>query len=86
MLGERLNSIRKKAGITAQEMANSLDITERSYRFYEAEKRYPSLDTLVKIADILNVTTDYLLSRDDFLKSHEVFVDERIKNLPKYPK
>ena len=72
MFNDRLNQIRKSKGFTAQQMADILCINIRSYRAYESADRSPSLDILVKIADILNVSTDYLLCRDEFLKSHEV--------------
>ena len=64
MLGETLNKTRKSQGITAQQMADYLNISLRSYRYFESNDRQPSLQTLVKIADKLNVTTDYLLCRD----------------------
>ncbi|MFG6392875.1 MAG: helix-turn-helix domain-containing protein [Lachnospiraceae bacterium] len=86
MFGQRLNQIRKYKGITAQQMADKLQIALRSYRMYESENRSPSLDMLVKIADILNVSTDYLLCRDKFIQSHEVYVDEASINLPICPK
>lgn len=63
MLGEILNKTRKSKGITAQQMADYLNINLRSYRAYESNDRQPSLGTLVKIADKLNVSTDYLLGR-----------------------
>lgn len=70
MIGEVLNKTRKSQGITAQQMADYLDMGLHSYRKYESNDRQPSLKTLVKIADKLNVTTDYLLCR------HEACVDE----------
>ncbi len=76
MFNERLNKIRKSKGITAQQMADSLCINIRSYRAYESADRSPNIEFLVKIADILDVSTDVLLCRDDFLKSHGVFFDE----------
>lgn len=76
MFNERLNKIRKSKGITAQQMADSLCINIRSYRAYESADRSPNIEFLVKIADILDVSTDVLLCRDDFLKSHGVSFDE----------
>ena len=76
MFHTRLNEIRKKKGVTAQQMADSLHINIRSYRAYESADRSPNLEILVKIADILNVSTDYLLCRDEYLRSHGVFFDE----------
>ena len=76
MFSQRLNETRKTKGITAQQMADSLNINIRSYRAYESADRSPNIEILVKIADILDVSTDYLLCRDDFLKAHATSVDE----------
>ena len=76
MFGKRLNSIRKKQGYTAQNMADILSVGLRTYRHYESGHTFPSSDTLVKIADTLDVSIDYLLCRDEWLKSHGVSVGE----------
>lgn len=70
MFGERLNKTRKSKGFTAQFMADNISVGLRTYRHYESSRSYPSFSTLVKIADILDVSTDYLLERDDFLAKH----------------
>lgn len=70
MFKERLNQTRKQAGVSAQQMADALRIGLRSYRNYESGDREPSLDMLVRIADRLDVSIDYLLCRDDFLARH----------------
>lgn len=64
-LPQRLNHWRKLRNYTAQEMADLLCIGLRSYRNYESGDRSPSLDILVQIADILEVSTDYLLGRTE---------------------
>lgn len=76
MFGQQLNSIRKSRGYTAQYMSDRLQVALRSYRMYESGDRSPSLDMLVKIADILDVSTDYLLCRYDWMESHGVSADE----------
>lgn len=76
MFGKRLNETRKRKGFTVQFMADELSVAIRTYRNYESEHSYPSLESLVKIADLLDVSIDYLLCRDDFLKSHGVSFDE----------
>ncbi len=65
MFSEMLNQTRKTKGITAQKMADQLGIGLRSYRNYESGDRQPSLEMLVKIADILEVSIDYLLCRTE---------------------
>lgn len=68
--GKRLNQTRKERGKTAQNMADMLGIGIRSYRAYESNTREPYYETLVKIADYLDVSTDFLLCRDVFLAKH----------------
>ncbi len=68
--GKRLNQSRKEHGQTAQNMADMLGIGLRSYRAYESNDREPCFETLVKLADYLDVSTDYLLCRDEFLAKH----------------
>lgn len=67
MFSQRLNQIRKERGISAQKMADLLHTGIRNYRKYESGDAKPTIDGLVQIADILEVSTDYLLCRDDFL-------------------
>lgn len=68
MFSERLNQIRKERGFTAQQMADKLQTGIRNYRKYESGDAKPTLEGLVMIADILGVSTDYLLCRDEFLE------------------
>ncbi len=70
MFSKRLNQTRKERGITAQKMADLLQTGIRNYRKYESGDAKPTLDGLVQIADILDVSTDYLLCRDEFLAKH----------------
>ena len=76
MFNTRLREIRMVRGCTQQNMADFLNIALRSYQCYETGSRCPSFALLVQIADTLNVSTDYLLGRDEFLKSHGVAFDE----------
>ena len=70
MFSERLNQTRKSKGFTAQQMADMLHTGIRNYRKYESGDAKPTIDGLIAIADILNVSTDYLLCRDDFPSKH----------------
>lgn len=59
---ENLRHYREKAGYkTAKDFSNALGIPYNTYTAYENQKREPKLDMLVKIADLLNVSTDELL-------------------------
>lgn len=76
MFNKRLREMRMKRGFTQQHLADLLNIALRSYQCYETGTRTPCYDLLILMADILDVSLDYLLGRDDFMKSHGVSVDE----------
>jgi transcriptional regulator with XRE-family HTH domain len=61
-LGEKLKSLRKAAGLSLDQLSEQTGIS-KSY-LWELENRdaaKPSAETLTKVSDRLNVTTDYLL-------------------------
>ena len=60
---KRLREERMKAKLTQQEMANQLNISRGAYAQYENDMTQPSIETLVKIANILKTSTDYLTGR-----------------------
>ena len=62
-LGDRIREYRTSIRMTQADFANRLGITGASVSAYENGTRLPSYDVLVKIADILGVTTDELLGR-----------------------
>ncbi|MBD5119009.1 MAG: helix-turn-helix transcriptional regulator [Clostridiales bacterium] len=61
----RLREARSKKGLMQKEVAEYLKMTPRAYQYYEGGRRRPDYETLVAIADYLEVTTDYLLGRTD---------------------
>ncbi len=76
MFGKRLRHMRIKRGFTQQRIADALSISLNTYQKYEQSERSPSFDTLIELANLLQVSIDWLLGRDDFLKSLGVSVDE----------
>jgi len=60
---DNLKAYRLELGMTQFEMATTLGITTRGYRNYELGAREPDLSTLVKIADMLDVSLDDLVGR-----------------------
>lgn len=63
---KRLKEIRIENGFTQQKIAEELGIKQQSYARYELGNGEPSLLTLIKIAKIFGVTTDYLLGISDY--------------------
>lgn len=58
---ERLKKLRKDAGLTQVDVANKLGISQPAYASWERGIKKPTQENLVKIAQILNVSVDYLV-------------------------
>lgn len=69
VLGERIRELRKKKGLTQQELANMINLTKVSISCYESGTRTPNLETFTDLVDALDTTPDYLLGRDKLLVS-----------------
>ncbi|AGX43998.1 helix-turn-helix domain-containing protein [Clostridium saccharobutylicum] len=65
MLGERIKLLRKDQGITQDQLAEYINVSRSSINGYENGGVEPSLSVLVKIADVFNVSLDYLLGRTE---------------------
>ncbi len=52
-------------GYTQRQMASFLGISQPSYIRYEKGDAEPTQENLVKIADIFDVSVDYLLGREE---------------------
>ena len=62
-LGNKIKQYRLSLKMTQSDFAERLGVTGASVSAYENGTRQPSFDVLVKIANILNTTTDDLLGR-----------------------
>ena len=62
---ERLRQLRKSANISQQTLGNAMNVTKVSISGYETGNRKPDTDTLQKLADYFDVSTDYLLGRSE---------------------
>lgn len=65
MLGSRLKKLRVTKKLTQKQLAEHIKVTHVSISGYENGNRYPDTDTLQRLADYFDVTTDYLLGRSD---------------------
>ena len=60
---ERLKQLREKRHITQVRLSIATEVSQETISAYESGKAMPSADTLVRLADFLNTSTDYLLNR-----------------------
>lgn len=70
-LGERLAFLRKERALSQAEMARLLNMGQSTIAMYEKNKRRPDPETLQRLADFFDVSTDYLLGRADSRQKKE---------------
>lgn len=64
LLAKNLKALRLKSGLTQQEIADLVGITDKNWSSYERGRTQPDVDTLVKMANVFKVSTDALITRD----------------------
>lgn len=60
----RLQELRKKRGISQQQLANRLRVSRSTVAMWESHKNSPDPNALISLADFFDVSVDYLLGRD----------------------
>lgn len=86
MFKDRLRSARIARGKTLQAVADELGVTLVTIQKYESGAREPNLQMLAQLADVLDISTDFLLGRDAYLKSLGVSVDVSPEGPPRHPR
>ncbi len=66
MYGERLRELRCEKGLTQKQLAEKLNISQKSLSKYERESLDLSTELIVRICRYFQVSADYLLGPDDY--------------------
>ncbi|AMG70212.1 helix-turn-helix domain-containing protein [Morganella morganii] len=66
-VGRKIKDIRKSAGISGDDLAKKLGLTQQQISRYESGQSLMTIDTVVMIAHVLHVSVNELLS--DYLAS-----------------
>ena len=64
LIGKRIKDLRTQRKLSQQELGDLLGVTKVSVCGYENGTRIPNLEKLVRLAEVLETTTDYLLGRE----------------------
>ena len=78
---DRLRSLRRGVDMTQQQLADYLGVTPSAIGKYEKhEDLYPSIKVLIKIAELFQVSIDYLLRGEEYLPSAKNNVSGALMN------
>lgn len=65
MLGQRIDTLRRALNWSQVELAKRLSVAKQTVSNWENDNIQPSIEMLVRLAKLFNVTTDYLLGLED---------------------
>lgn len=60
-LGEKIQRLRKQAGLSQEALAEQVCVTRQTISKWELDQSTPDLDLLSRLSDIFQVSTDYLI-------------------------
>lgn len=69
-VADRIRYLREKNEMTQTDLAKKLGISRSAVNFWEMSLSSPSINNVIEMSRIFNVTTDYILSTSD-----KLFVD-----------
>lgn len=61
IFADKLIQLRKKAGWSQEDLADRVDVTRQSVSKWEGGQSIPDIDKLIRLSELFNVSTDYLL-------------------------
>lgn len=81
-IGQRIRARRQELGLTQDDIAKALSVTPQHISAIELDQRAPSLDFMVKLAEYLGTTTDFLLTGRETVVCDLIPVIKADKRLP----
>lgn len=76
MFDERLRLLRKKHGYTQVSLAETLGLSKGTVAMWETGKRTPDFETLIRLSDLFDVRTDYILGKSNDASSAKLSDDD----------
>lgn len=82
----KLKELRKQQNLTQVQVSQYLNTTHQTYNNYENGKYEPSIDMLIKLADLYNTSIDFIVGRNrvndvGYLNSTQIECVNMIKQL-----
>ncbi len=75
-LGQKISTLRKKMGLTQEELAQKLDVSSQAVSKWENDLSIADINCLIKLSDFFNVSLDELLKDK---KEETMLVEEKMR-------
>ncbi len=77
MFAERLKLLRSEKKITQLQLANIIKVAPSTIGMYERGSREPNIETIKTIANLFNVSSDYLIGLTDIREKTETILNNK---------
>ena len=81
MLGARIAALRRETGLSQAQLAQKLQVSPSALGMYEQGRREPSMETVVAMARVFGVTTDYLLTGSRAEQEEQAFQEVLLRRI-----
>ena len=81
MLSEKIYKLRKKSGLSQEQLAEQLDVSRQAISKWESGMAVPESEKLIAISNYFGVSVDYLLKDDTEDKEAKSVIKEKPKTI-----
>ena len=74
-IGETISSLRKKKELTQNELAEKMNVTDKAVSKWERDLSCPDVNTISRLAEVLDVSVEELLNAKEQRKSNSIMKD-----------
>ena len=75
---EKLKSIRKKAGLSQEQLAEKLGVSRQAVTKWETETGIPDIENMMAISALFDISIDELLSNERGMKKSDEYLFESV--------
>ena len=75
-IGAKLKKARLQAGMTQEQVAESLGVSRQTISNWETEKTYPDIISVIKLSDLYAVSLDHLLKEEQPMSNYIEYLEE----------
>jgi transcriptional regulator with XRE-family HTH domain len=81
-IGERITQLRKQQNLSQDELAKRAEVSRTIIGNYERNTNTPSIEVLIKIANVFNVSVDFMIGEGE-LSAFDKDLLKRIEDIEK---
>lgn len=75
---KRIAELRKEKHLTQIGLALKLNLSQKMISAYESGRHQPSVETLIQMSKIFNVSVDYIIGNTNFKRPAEYYMRDRL--------